>query len=83
MTIMTLINEVLEHEWIPVSKQLPKTTGRYLVTCRDKTLNGCYYYETKECVFGLGTGWKIKTSAEITAWQLLPEPYKEEEEDDE
>ena len=80
MTIMTLINEVPEHEWIPVSKRLPKTTGRYFVTYRDKMLNGNYYYETGECNFNLGTGWKTKSNAEITAWQLLPEPYKEEEE---
>ena len=80
MTIMTMINEVPEHEWIPVSKQLPKTTGRYLVTYEHKTLDGCYFYETTECVFVLGFGWKTKSNAEITAWQLLPEPYKEEKE---
>ena len=79
MTIMTLINEVPEHEWISVSKQLPKTTGRYLVTYKHKTLDGCYLRETTECIFCLGAGWKTKNSAEITAWQLLPEPYKEEE----
>ena len=81
MTIMTMINEVPEHGWIPVSKQLPKTTGRYLVTYKRKTFDGCYLYETTECVFLLGFGWI--NSAEITAWQLLPEPYKECEADDE
>ena len=83
MTIMTLINKVPEHEWIPVSKQLPKTTGRYLVTYKYKTLNGRYLYEVTECIFCLGAGWETESSAEITAWQLLPEPYKEDEADDE
>lgn len=83
MTIMTMINKVPRHEWIPISKQLPKTTGRYFVTYRHKTLDGNYLYETTECIFILGIGWKTKSSAEITAWQLLPEPYKAGSEDEE
>lgn len=68
--------------WIPVSERLPKEKGVYLVT-----YHPCYWDDVKEevCV-GIDTfrgkvKWAKEKYQRVVAWQPLPEPYKESEED--
>ena len=61
--------------WIPVEERLPKDERMVLVTCQTKkgirSTNRAYYDGT----FWHGSG----SMSSVTAWQNLPEPYKEEE----
>lgn len=73
--------------WIPVKERLPEDTLAKLVTikvdfpavCKGITIDMAYY---------LGKKWYFKCSGreirdlKITAWAPLPEPYKEESEDE-
>lgn len=55
-------------EWIPVTEKLPEKSGKYLVTVK----NGNVYAGTYDAFSG-------KFQCAATAWQLLPEPYRHEE----
>ena len=60
--------------WIPVSEKLPEDERMVLVTCQTKkgirSTNRAYY----DGKFWHGSG----SMSGVTAWQPLPEPYKEE-----
>ena len=59
--------------WIPVSERLPEDERMVLVTCQTKkrirSTNRAYY----DGKFWHGSG----SMSGVTAWQPLPEPYKE------
>ena len=77
--------------WIPVEDKLPEEKGWYQCTCSDKEIwnddivRDLYYYpEIKEFVDniryeanGLKDIEKYNWTKYVTAWQPLPEPYKE------
>ena len=77
--------------WIPVEDKLPEEKGWYQCTCSDKEIwnddivRDLYYYpEIKEFVDniryeanGLKDIEKYYCTKYVTAWQPLPEPYKE------
>ena len=61
--------------WIPVSERPPKETGNYLVTSKGSTWVANWFN---------GTWWGIEKKCrwtDVEAWQPLPEPYKESEEE--
>lgn len=57
-------------EWIPVSKCWPAFSGLYLVSIDDlvtvANFTGAYFINKKGLMLN------------VSAWQLLPEPYKED-----
>lgn len=55
-------------EWIPVSERLPEIAERCLVSAAGGIVMTCPYCEMKFKEYG------------VTAWQPLPEPYREEQE---
>lgn len=59
--------------WIPITEELPTTSGIYLVTL-DWREHGrgiiITYYETLK-------GWDERFETAITAWMSVPEPYKD------
>lgn len=77
--------------WIPVEEKLPEGKGWYQCTCSNKEIwnddivRDLYYYpEIKEFVDniryeanGLKDIEKYYWTKYVTAWQPLPEPYKE------
>ncbi len=60
--------------WIPVEERLPEDERMVLVTCQTKkgirSTNRAYY----DGAFWHGSG----SMSSVTAWQPLPEPYKED-----
>lgn len=56
--------------WIPVSERVPEKTGKYLVTVK----NGNVYAGVFDEVSG-------RFQSAVTAWQSLPTPYTESEDD--
>lgn len=58
-------------KWIPCSKKLPDNGGEYLVTWQGKKTGICQFINHDFRVYGENAGHLI------TAWQPLPEPYKE------
>lgn len=68
--ITDLINGVTSAQpdrWIPVSERLPEKTGKYLVTVKNGNV-----YATAYCAMDK------KFNCAAVAWMELPEPYKEE-----
>lgn len=70
-------------KWIPCSKRLPETAGRYLVTALRE--NGDFKkYSIYDAVYGNDGIWHIHWCAQdyasvpnkVIAWQPLPEPYQ-------
>ncbi len=90
--------DLLEQEpkagWISVKERLPKKTGRYLVTMKEKAntkdLDFLNYIKVKIMIVMYNEGWKYPThipewvneviTDEVIAWQPLPKPYSEREE---
>lgn len=64
----------MNNGWIPVEERLPEDERMVLVTCQTKkgirSTNRAYYDGT----FWHGSG----SMSSVTAWQPLPEPYKED-----
>ena len=56
-------------KWVPVSERLPEKTGAYLVTVKNGNIKIGHFTT-------LDDTW---TDAKATAWQELPEPYREGE----
>lgn len=82
MDYAVAIDEVVKaleaQEWIPCSERLPEEIGTYLVTL-----------DYKEHGTGITTlwfhgslGWDYRVADVVTAWMPLPEPYREEEDDE-
>lgn len=71
-------------EWIPVSERLPENADEYVLI----TVNGTYKNITYEdaimlAVYDKDEGWIIdgyqyRLTAQVTAWQPLPESYNGE-----
>lgn len=70
-SIRAMEKETKNNGWIPCSERLPEENGLYLV-CYEN-LN-CY---PSKCLFLNGKF----NDTHILAWQPLPEPYREEQED--
>ena len=87
------INVPSNDGWIPVEKKLPEEKGWYQCTCSDKDIwnegivRDLYYYpEIKKFVDniryennGLKNIEKYYWTKYVTAWQPLPEPYRQKE----
>ena len=67
--------EALEskQQWIPCSERLPENNGQYLIS----TNKGAVYVVRRS--FGR---WGSSFRNCVTAWQPLPDPYEEVEQDD-
>ena len=76
-------SQIEKSKWIPVNKQLPKESGKYLVTFGGTHLVGIDFYSIEEDAKKIfeepeeNIGWR---SHNVVAWVPLPEPYKTESE---
>ena len=84
MTIEENGNQIEKSKWIPINKQLPKESGKYLVTFGGTHHIGIDFYNTEEDAKKIfeepeekDVGWR---SHNVVAWMPLPEPYKGESE---
>lgn len=70
--------------WISVKDRLPDKRGKYIVTEKvyslDRTLSDKYQIEVEEVEF-YGDRWNRAKFIKVIAWQPLPEPYKEAEDE--
>jgi len=62
--------------WIPMKERRPEKDGRYLCTFQGKAVHICMYLNGGFRLYG-----ENKDNL-ITAWMPLPEPYREDEQDD-
>lgn len=63
-------------EWIPVSEKLPEESGTYIVNA----IENCIVHVTFAKWMKRMKKWNLTGSRsywKVTAWQPLPEPYKE------
>lgn len=67
----------LTNGWIPVSERLPKEDGNYLVTMKHKEFNQTKVTSMDFNGEFLFNDYFEKAWWEVTAWQNLPDPYKE------
>lgn len=75
-----------QQQWISVEERLPDEYGNYLATMDTDYVQECTYAPEKNKSFMRG-GWstceadriRFLDSAEVIAWQPLPEPYREGE----
>lgn len=70
--------------WIPVAEKLPLHTGRYLVTVLDDVnhyIVTALYLQSMKRWFADDN--KYEENKNVVAWQKLPTPYKESEEENE
>ena len=74
MEIVKRIANEQDNDWIPCSKRLPENGVEVLVCKQDGILDfDIYEYEYED--------WKFNSKNHkntVTAWQQLPEPYKED-----
>ena len=78
-----LVNERLEHMWIPISERLPED-GEYVLG--QSTLGGIDIYQKNKEIKAIGIcgGWFNKdgnwySTKFVVAWMPLPKPYKGDE----
>ena len=82
--IIHKVAEEYNNGWIPCSERLPEEYGDYLIWWTDIT--GKQYYEITE--YDPSNGWigdipqAVEGKYSVIAWQPLPEPYKESENND-
>ena len=72
--------------WIPVSERLPEEGYGVLVTVNGKHNNITFIDALEIAEYDSTDGWIVEgyldwTNPDVTAWQPLPEPYKEREEE--
>ena len=72
--------------WIPVSERLPEDGYGVLVTVNGKHNNITFVDALEIAEYGNTEGWIIEgyldwLDPDVIAWQPLPEPYKESEEE--
>ena len=72
--------------WIPVSERLPENVCGVLVTVNGKHNNITFENALEIAEYDNIEGWIIEgyldwLDPDVTAWQPLPEPYKESEEE--
>lgn len=76
-----LLKKQLNGGWVPVSERLPKVHKRYLVNMKHKSLNetfiDCRYFYS-DYQFEYRDDFE-RRNWEVIAWQPLPQPYKEVE----
>ena len=75
-----------EQKWIPVSERLPENGCGVLVTVNGKHDNIIFLNALEIAEYRNTEGWIIEgyldwLDPDVTAWQPLPEPYKEREEE--
>ena len=73
--------------WIPVSERLPEDGYGVLVTVNGKHNHITFENALEIAEYDSEDGWIIEgyldwTNPDVTAWQPLPEPYKEERTND-
>ena len=68
-------------QWTPVTERLPEEKGEYLVTYHPSYWDEVSA-ETKVGIdsFRGKSSWAKKKYQRVTAWAVLPEPYKEDDE---
>jgi len=74
--------------WIPVTEELPKKPGDYLVTITEKPFECSQRNFVCECHYCGNRLWNMPITfvvgeREITAWQPLPKPYELQESEEE
>ena len=72
--------------WIPVSERLPEEGYRVLATVNGKHNNITFVDALEIAEYDSDEGWIVEgyldwINPDVTAWQPLPEPYKESEEE--
>lgn len=72
--------------WIPVSERLPEEGYGVLATVNGKHNNTTFIDALEIAEYDSAEGWIIEgyldwINPDVTAWQPLPEPYKEREEE--
>ena len=85
------IFEIIEDQpqvggWIPVSERLPEEGCGVLATVNGKHNNTTFIDALEIAEYDSDEGWIIEgyldwINPDVTAWQPLPEPYKEREEE--
>ena len=70
--------------WIPVSERLPEDEYGVLVTVNGKHNNTTFIDALEIAEYDSTDGWIVEgyldwINPDVTAWQPLPEPYKESE----
>ena len=82
-TAISALEKQLNGGWIPVSERLPEKEDIYQVTIKYKNFAGIHLtvrtaiYENKK--WNIHGPQPVISNIKIIAWQPLPEPYKEEE----
>ena len=75
---ISVLIQHLNSGWIPVTERLPKEDGNYLVTMKHKEFNQTKVTSMDFNGEFLFNDYFEKAWWEVTAWQPLPEPYKED-----
>ena len=75
-----------ERKWIPVTEKLPENGCGVLVTVNGKHDNIIFVNALEIAEYRNTEGWIIEgyldwLAPDVTAWQPLPEPYEEREEE--
>ena len=69
---ISALTQQLNNGWIPISERLPEKGEKYLVTFQGKTVDTCQFINGHFRIY------REKMTHLISAWQPLPDPYKED-----
>ena len=74
-----------EQRWIPCSERLPNGQTEVIVSCRDDSADAIYRYTASGWITTDGEYWIVDNEINpyVIAWCELPEPYREEGNQDE